>query len=207
MALKKKLSQSELNFLKENYLTKGCLFVANSLNRNKSTITRQAKKLGLTPVRGGKLYDKIYLESIIKDSFSLKEVLDKLGKVSSKNSYKIIKDYIDKYKIDTAHFDPYKNNKNRLFEVKDIKSLLKNGTKIGSSKLKDKLYKSELKQRKCEKCGQGEIWNGEKMSLILDHINGINNDNRLVNLRILCPNCAATLPTHCRGHKGIESRP
>jgi hypothetical protein len=42
---------------------------------------------------------------------------------------------------------------------------------------------------------------GKKMSLILDHINGINNDNRIENLRIVCPNCNATLDTHCRGNK------
>jgi hypothetical protein len=35
------------------------------------------------------------------------------------------------------------------------------------------------------------------MALILDHINGIPDDNRLANLRIVCPNCAATLVTHC----------
>lgn len=33
--------------------------------------------------------------------------------------------------------------------------------------------------------------------MILDHINGVGDDNRLKNLRILCPNCAATLDTHC----------
>jgi hypothetical protein len=38
---------------------------------------------------------------------------------------------------------------------------------------------------------------GKKMSLILDHINGVYNDNRIENLRIVCPNCNATLPTHC----------
>src|SRR6266480_4613309 len=35
------------------------------------------------------------------------------------------------------------------------------------------------------------------MALILDHANGVATDNRLENLRIVCPNCAATLPTHC----------
>jgi len=38
----------------------------------------------------------------------------------------------------------------------------------------------------------------------LDHINGVNNDNRIENLRIVCPNCNAGLDTHCRGYKGIK---
>jgi hypothetical protein len=41
------------------------------------------------------------------------------------------------------------------------------------------------------------MWRGRQMSLILDHINGVFDDNRLENLRIVCPNCAATLDTHC----------
>ena len=39
--------------------------------------------------------------------------------------------------------------------------------------LKQRLYAEGLKQRRCELCGQGEDWRGRRMSLILDHINGV----------------------------------
>jgi hypothetical protein len=63
--------------------------------------------------------------------------------------------------------------------------------------LKKRLYAEGIKERHCELCGQGEIWHRRRMSLILDHINGRATDNRLENLRIVCPNCAATFDTHC----------
>ena len=61
-----------------------------------------------------------------------------------------------------------------------------------------------LKKKECELCGQNENWHGKKMSLILDHINGIWNDNRIENLRIVCPNCNATLDTHCGKQKNKQ---
>jgi hypothetical protein len=64
-------------------------------------------------------------------------------------------------------------------------------------KLKERLLRRGLKRPECELCGQGQLWRGRRMSLVLDHINGISNDHRLENLRIVCPNCAATLETHC----------
>src|SRR5262249_10271723 len=41
----------------------------------------------------------------------------------------------------------------------------------------------------------------------LDHINGVPTDNRLENLRIVCPNCAATLDTHCGRKRRLEREP
>lgn len=71
--------------------------------------------------------------------------------------------------------------------------------------VKRRQFEEGLKERRCELCGQGEIWRGRQMSLILDHINGIRDDHRLENLQIVCPNCAATLDTHC-GRKNRISR-
>ena len=45
-------------------------------------------------------------------------------------------------------------------------------------------------------CETLPTWKGEKLILVLDHINGINNDNRLKNLRFVCPNCESQLPTY-----------
>jgi hypothetical protein len=64
-----------------------------------------------------------------------------------------------------------------------------------SHQIKLKLFELNLKERKCGICGQNEIWNNNKLGLELDHINGIHNDNRLENLRILCPNCHSQMPT------------
>ena len=71
------------------------------------------------------------------------------------------------------------------------------GSTYGRNHLKNRLYREGLKAPRCELCGQGELWRGQTMGPILDHINGHRDDHRLENLRIVCPNCAATLDTHC----------
>ena len=71
------------------------------------------------------------------------------------------------------------------------------GSSYQRARLKERLFDAGLKERACELCGQGEIWHGRRMSLILDHVNGIADDNRLENLRVVCANCNATLDTHC----------
>jgi hypothetical protein len=54
---------------------------------------------------------------------------------------------------------------------------------------------------KCEICEIGSSWNNKPLVLQLDHINGINNDNRLENLRLLCPNCHSQTDTFSGKHK------
>jgi hypothetical protein len=85
-------------------------------------------------------------------------------------------------------------------------AVLVEGSTYPRGKLKRRLYEEGIKQRRCELCGQDETWRGQRMSLILDHINGVADDNRLENLRIVCPNCAATLETHCGRKNRLEPR-
>jgi predicted RNA-binding Zn-ribbon protein involved in translation (DUF1610 family) len=85
-------------------------------------------------------------------------------------------------------------NKGRL----TAKDLLVENCKHSRANLKRLIYREKLLPIKCNECGQNEIWRGRTFSLVLDHINGINNDNRIENLRLMCPNCNATLDTHCR---------
>ena len=67
-----------------------------------------------------------------------------------------------------------------------------------SAKLKQRLFKAGLKKNVCEECSISE-WNGKPIVCHLDHVNGDNKDNRLENLKILCPNCHSQTPTYCRG--------
>jgi 5-methylcytosine-specific restriction endonuclease McrA len=72
---------------------------------------------------------------------------------------------------------------------------LYNGSTLGSHKLKLKLFRDGLKEKKCECCGIEE-WNGLPAPLELDHVDGDHYNNELSNLRILCPNCHAQTDSH-----------
>jgi len=85
-----------------------------------------------------------------------------------------------------------------------LSEILAEGSTFSRNHLKCRLFDEGVKRRQCELCGQGEEWRGATMALILDHINGVPDDHRLENLRIVCPNCAATLKTHC-GRKNMAA--
>ena len=62
--------------------------------------------------------------------------------------------------------------------------------------LKRRILEDELIEYKCDVCELPPRWNGKPMVLILDHINGVNNDNRIDNLRFVCSNCDSQLETY-----------
>jgi len=64
-----------------------------------------------------------------------------------------------------------------------------------SSGFRKRLINSGLLINKCYVCGLDPFWNNQPLTLRLDHINGIHNDCRIENLRLVCPNCDSQLPT------------
>ena len=115
---------------------------------------------------------------------------------------------IARYGIPTDHFDPNWTRRGpRRQQATPLNEVLVDGSQYNRADLKRRLYDEGIKSRVCELCGQGEGWRGRKMSLILDHINGVPTDNRIENLRIVCPNCAATLDTHCARKNRWERQP
>ena len=55
----------------------------------------------------------------------------------------------------------------------------------------------------CDICGINDVWNGKPIVSILDHIDGDSNNNVRNNVRMICPNCSAQLPTNGGGNKGF----
>jgi hypothetical protein len=78
---------------------------------------------------------------------------------------------------------------------KGARSYLHRGSFISSHKLKLKLLEDGLKKRCCEHC-DGQEWMGQPIPIELHHVNGNRFDNRLSNLRVLCPNCHALTDNH-----------
>ena len=148
-------------------------------------------------------YTEAEAREAIAASFSYAETLRRLGMCATGNGWKILKKYVGIWDISTAHFRPTGRPPVR----RPIEELLVTGSFVKSATLKSRLYEEGLKQRACEMCGQGEEWFGRRMSLILDHINGRHDDNRLENLRIVCANCNATLDTHCGKNARIPIEP
>ena len=141
-------------------------------------------------------YSETELYEAVKSSTSIRQVLDKLNIVPAGGNYQTTNRRIQKLGIDTSHFTGQAWNKGKVIGPKrPIEEYLKENTIVQSFKLKSRLITEGLKQHKCECCGITE-WNGQPAPIELDHINGNHHDNRLENLRILCPNCHAQTDTY-----------
>jgi len=140
------------------------------------------------------------LKSAVSKSTSWSATLQSLGRSKTGGAVRKAKRLVEEHKIDTTHFlgQSWAKGKSGIFsqswKPRPLEDILKENSPFSTKDLKKRLFKEGLKEEKCERCGLTE-WQGEKMPLQLDHINGDNTDNRWENLKILCPNCHCLTPT------------
>lgn len=92
-------------------------------------------------------------------------------------------------------FDDYRIRSK--YKIYDFNSIFCENSNVHRGSLKKIIIINKLIEYKCIKCENSGIWEGKKLFLQLDHINGIRNDNRIENLRFLCPNCHSQTETFC----------
>lgn len=140
------------------------------------------------------------IKSAVEKSITIANVCRELNIGVKGGNYKTMKKYIEYYNIDTSHFQTKnahlkgKFNFKKRIPLDDI--LIENSKYLNNTNLKNRLFDENLKLNICEVCGIDK-WNNKRLVLQLDHINGINTDNRLENLRIICPNCHSQTDTFC----------
>jgi hypothetical protein len=179
--------------------------------KNIDTLRRWAERWGiptghLSDHRGGRTidYGDGDLRVAVANSRSWAEALRRLGYCPSGGNWKTLQKRASALGVSTDHFDPYAASRERNRGSRTpLEEILVEGSTFSRTCLKQRLYDEGVKEPTCELCGQTDTWRGKRMGLILDHANGVRDDNRLENLRIICPNCAATLDTHC-GRKNRE---
>jgi transposase/Zn finger protein HypA/HybF involved in hydrogenase expression len=151
----------------------------------------------------------------IEKSNSVRDLIKNIGfdKDVDKNGtlHRNVKKILEDGDFDVSHFTgpAWNKGKTKLNDLRikkqsekisfDFEKIFcKNSTYCGSGcSLIRKLLENHILKYECSKCKNIGNWDGEFLRLQIDHINGVNDDNRVENLRLLCPNCHSQTETYC----------
>ena len=140
-------------------------------------------------------------------SNSIRQILNKIGLIEAGGNYKTIQMHMDRLGLDKSKLlgKGWSIGTVRASDRnKPIKDILIENSNYQSSKLRKRLIKENILDPVCSSCFLDK-WMDKDIPLELDHINGVNTDNRIDNLRLLCPNCHAMTVTY--SGKNIKRKP
>lgn len=134
----------------------------------------------------------------VQESRSFAEVLRRIGHDPGGRIQSKLRDRVRYLALDTTHFEGQgwrRGIRTPVVPAAPLEEILVEGRFSRTASLKNRLVAANLKEARCETCGNRR-WNGSAIPVELDHINGRRDDNRLSNLRLLCPNCHAQTATY-----------
>jgi hypothetical protein len=136
-------------------------------------------------------------------------VIRALNLIPAGGNYGHVQRKVRELKLDTSHFTGKAWSRGVRYHNSaraPLDELLVKGSQVQSFKLKVRLYEVGLKKPRCEICGWAQISPDGRIPVELDHINGDHYDNRIENLRVLCPNCHSLQLTHRGKNKKVYLR-
>lgn len=157
-------------------------------------------------------YTKNWLNQLCKDSYSYAEVLRKAGRKQGGGTQATLKKKIQEFNIDISHFtgqkwydSPNQKDNNISREKYSLNEIFIKNSPVSQKVLRGYIERHNILEYKCQICGCDGHWQNSIISLEVDHINGNNSDNRIENLRYLCPNCHALTDTYRGKNKALKA--
>ena len=143
-------------------------------------------------------YTSEQLDEAIAASFCWSDVLRRLNLTLCTVNVRGVREDAVRSNISFEHF-----SLSEAFKRNVVQDVFVEDSKVQRSQLRRACIREGLYTGTCSECGIPDVWQGEKLTLDLDHINGNCFDNRKQNLRWLCPNCHSQTDTFRRDVKNV----
>ena len=161
-------------------------------------------------------YTQEQISEYCRTSYSYAEVLKKMQLHISGNNYRKLQNRIKKFNIDISHFtgqkwrdSPNMQSRDPQLDIKEkwnLDEILCKDSPVTQKVLRGYVRRHNVIPYKCCKCGSDGMWQGEPLSLELDHIDGDDHNNIPSNLRYLCPNCHSQTKTFRGKNKALKRK-